>query len=446
MWRRARFLYAGICVFLLAGSRIALAGAADTGKAKSGEIVFDLKYQGLSGDRGENEPRTGCYWGISTRSEASSPFTKSLNLPAGKACYAVQTRIHVSDGDEEWMALELDGDKAVALYLDVNGDGKFAPNEKMPPVKASGPSRGVTFATPDLKARTKDGKEFPYRFVVIDDAGNRVGEQVYHSQMLSPACVWEGTADVAGTKYRLTLLDTNFDGSFTEFGQDSCSLMPETEYTKSLEKGYLPRDYLSQLVFVGSRFYSLRAESVPGGVCPARVVLEESKIPLGRLAFEPEAPQGTKVELTGIRVTRGNEVALKMTATENKEWSLPIGSYEAESGSIRYGSEKPDEWTASFEKGPQIAVTAEKPCTLKLGGLKMVPRVVKESERYHSDAQPVTVLKKGETVWCSPEIVGIAGEKYGAFLHTTVNGSPQPEMRIVDANGKEVSGVAPQYG
>jgi len=353
MSRKVLFLLASACVFLAAGSRIALPGAPDSTKPNAGEIVFELKYRGLTGAKGE--PRIGMMSGFSSPREAQSPFTQSLNLSKEKVMYLSLPTLQATNRDERWSALEIEGDRSVAFYMDLDGDGKLSPNEKILPSMEKPPmGEGSLYVTPDFKTKTKNGKESLYRVFLIDQLYRADNGKVRHSPMFSPACLWEGTGTIEGKPFHVVLFDDNFDGLFAQFGEDKCALLPEAEHPKALESAYFPRERLSRLVSIGQQIYSLRVETTADGARPARVVLKKSEIPLGKLALEFKGAEGVKAEFDNVYLSQGNEVFFNLTRTEGKERNLPIGSYQVLNGAIRYGSARL--WRTVFDDGPVISV------------------------------------------------------------------------------------------
>jgi hypothetical protein len=80
-----------------------------------------------------------------------------------------------------------------------------------------------------------------------------------------------------------------------------------------------------------------------------------------------------------------------------------------------------------------------------LGEPKLTPSVVKEQDRYRSDREHTTTFSKGDGIYCSPEVRGVSGEKYGSFKKS-VGDAPEPHVRILDVNGKEVVSANMPYG
>ena len=454
MSRKVLFLAVGVCVFLAAGSRIALSGAPDSTKTDAGQITFELKYRGLTGAKGE--PRIQSFYGFGSSDEAPSAFTKSLNLPKGRTIYP-EVRFQNLSGNAEWLALELDEKQPVALYMDMDGDGKLSRNERILPSKEKSPLGGDStfFVTPDFTAKTKDGNGFPCRrFAVIGDGGTpgTGGNRIRYSPMVGTGCIWEGAGSIDGKSFNLALFDGNLDGQFTKYGQDTYALAPEAEYLKTLEKGeYLPRERLSSLVPIGQQFYSLRIETTADGVRPVRAVLRKSEIQLSKITFEFTGTEEMKAELGRVYLCgRGNDVFLNLNGKVGKEFEIPTGSYEVELGMLRYDSVNPPDgwhgWQVDFQHGSEITVAAATPCIVRLGRPKLIPTAVKEQDRYRPEEKPKTVFKKGDEIYCSPEIKGTAGEKYGRFCQPSGAKVLEPQVRIQDANGKEVVSASMQYG
>jgi len=468
MSRKTWVLLVGVCVFLAAGSRTAFSGAPDStkpnagqitaekadvgtaagpAKTNAGEITFELKYRGLSEAKGEIG--IGATYAFHSPVDAApSTFTKNLNLPSGKGLYFSLPRLQTQSGEGEWLALEIDGDKSAALYMDLDGDCKFSPSERILPSKELLPAPlGPLYVTPDFKGKTPKGKESPYRVFLMDRTNGVSQGKMRHYLVLRPACLWEGVGSIAGKSFHLILFDGNFDGLFTEFGEDSYALMPEADYLKTQGKSTpLPREPLSGLVPIEQQFYSLRLESTPDGLQPAKAILKRSEIPLGKIVFEFKGTEGVKAELSSAYLTQGGKVFFNLTGIEAKERELPVGSYQVENGFIRYGSVKPDEWGVNFQNGSEITVAAGTPCIVRLGQPKLTPTVTKEQDRYSPEAKPETAFKKGDEIYCSPEIKGMAGEQYGRFYGSSTNKAPEPQVRIQDANGKEVVSASMQYG
>ena len=452
------------CVFLAAGSRAVLSGAPDSAKtnagqiaaektdvvvstasakADAGEIIFEMKYRGLTGAKGDLQ--LASYSSFGSADEARSPFTQSLNLPKGKGIYGTLACLQTSDGKEVWSALEVDGDKSVAFYVDLDRDGKLSPNEKILRSKEKSPmGEGVLYVTPDFR-----GKGSPYRVFLIDQLYRAGNGKVEHTPWFGPACRWEGTGTIDGTLFRLILFDDdNQDGRFARFGQDSYALVLEAEYLKGLEKGErLHRERFSRLIPAGKQFYELRVETTADGAQPARVVLRKREIPWGKITLDLKGTEGMKVKMNSVFLRgRERDVFFDLAGPGGNERELPIGSYQLERGAIGYGSARPNEWQARFRNGSEMTVVAGAPCVQRLGQPKLTPAAMKEQDRYSPNAKPTTVFEKSDNIYCFLEVKGLAGEKYGFFYQPSVGPIPEPQVRILDANGKEVASASMEYG
>jgi hypothetical protein len=188
-------------------------------------------------------------------------------------------------------------------------------------------------------------------------------------------------------------------------------------------------------------------ETTADGAQPAKAVLTKSESPLGKLVLELKGSEGMKAVLNSLYLRgREGDTFLDLAGKGASEQALPVGSYLVENGGISYGSANPEEWRTDFQIALEITVTAESSSILKLGQPKLTPAVVKEQDRYRPDAKPDKAFKKGDDIYCSPEVKGMAGEKYRSFSRISADKVPDPTIRIVDANGREVASASMPYG
>jgi len=444
-------LMLGVCVFLAAGAGVSFA-APDSATTTTREISFDLKYLGLTAKKGE--PRYGMCFGFEQMDEANTSFTKSLNLPRGKGVYVrhdPETATLGGYGDS--MALEMDGDRAVALYVDLNGDGKFSPNEKIPPSKDKSPTgEGTLFVTPDFKAKTKDGKETLYRFLLIQsfDEIQALGGRKTTGNRISvfPACVWEGSAPMDGKPFHLVLFDRDFDGLLSTLGKDRFLLMPETEYAKGLERDVsLQAAPLNRLAIVNGRFFDVHVETAAGSAQPSKVILRKSEIATSKLVLEVKGSEGVKANLATLQLRVGEEnLLLVWDGASSVQKELPVGAYQMAWPALQYGSAKSDEWTVDICMESGITVEPGAPYAMKLGELNLTPSVDLMQVRSKSDTKPQTVFKKGDDILCWSEVRGAAGERYTLFKKIGGGNIGDPQIRILSAEGRQVASGSTSYG
>jgi len=123
---------------------------------------------------------------------------------------------------------------------------------------------------------------------------------------------------------------------------------------------------------------------------------------------------------------------------------LPADAYQVLSAWVYYGSAEPDEWTVNVMGAPVLTVAGGAPTAIKWGEVKMSSTVALQETI--NTINPQTVFKKGDVVFCSFEIRGLAGEKYAYFNRQKGEKSAGPQVRIRNAEGKEVVSAAMQYG
>ena len=87
---------------------------------------------------------------------------------------------------------------------------------------------------------------------------------------------------------------------------------------------------------------------------------------------------------------------------------------------------------------------------IKLGKPVLSVRAIDEKKRYSRDVKEQTVYAKGTDVHISRIVKGKAGELYGRFSQRKDNSRGytdiQPDIRIVDSEGKEVVAAKIKYG
>lgn len=403
-----------------------------------GAVVFDMKYCGLSG--GKDELRYNSYWGFGGR-EGETPFIKELK----KDIKQLHTVYNPNFGKAQWSAVEINDNKAVAFYFDLNADGKFSDNEKILPLKTdeSGTSRGTEFVTPDFIVNTSDGRQVPFRALL---RVNFYGQSSRPNFMWSPSFVLEGTSTMDGEQTKLILYTSGFSGSFNEFGRCSYSLVTEAEEFRR----YVPRNNLSSIINHDGQFYCLKLYGSHEKDKRIRAVLEKYTGATGELAVQLTGKTNFSSKLRNTRIIGSKDSTIRFNVPSGQS-KLPTGAYKLSSGYINYGVEKDNEWRLDFKEGPEFTIDADKTNKVELGKPVLSISAIDENKRYQSNAKEQTVYSKGTNVHISRVIKGKTGELYGRFSQQIDENTDrytdiQPDIRIVDADGKEVVAAKIKYG
>jgi hypothetical protein len=153
--------------------------------------------------------------------------------------------------------------------------------------------------------------------------------------------------------------------------------------------------------------------------------------------------------LYNARIVGNKDSTIQFNVPSDKA-ELPTGAYKLDSSYVSYGTEKDDEWRLNFKEGPEFIIEADKTNNLELGKPVLSISAVDEKKRYQSDVKEQTVYSKGTNVYISRIIKGKTGELYGRFSQREDNSGGyediQPEIRIVDSDGKEVAAAKIEYG
>lgn len=399
-----------------------------------GAIVFDMEYHGLSGK--PDELRYNSYWGFG-HSPAETPFLTEVK----KNVKDIQAVYNPNFKDAEWSAVEIKDKKAVALYVDLDADGKVSDNEKISPIQNTKDSshNETEFVTPDFIMKTRENREVPFRALL----------QVYDQQelpecMWSPSCVLEGTSTINGQPTKLILFANGFSGSFEEFGRSSLSLQPGKQETGR----YVPRQTLSSIINYEGQFYNLGFNGRYGKNSKIRVILTKYTGATGRLALALSSDKNLKSELSGVYVSGGKDNTINFGIPGNQS-IIPVGTYKLDRGYVSYGVKDDKEWSSSFTDGPQFTIDANQTCELKPGKPVLTVSAVDENKRYQNDVKEQTTYVEGASIYISRKITGKSGELYGRFSQKQENSGYtdiEPEIKIADSEGKQVAAAKMKYG
>lgn len=411
---------------------------ADSLEPAPSAIVFDMKYRGLSGEK--NELRYNSYWGYGGGNKENSPFLKALKKDT-KGLHAVY---NPHFGKAQWAAVEVKDKEAVAFYFDLNADGKVAKNEKILPNLSEGriPSGSWEFVTPDFVLKTNEGQQVPFRALL---QVNFYGQSSRPNHMWSPSCVLEGKSTIAGKPTKLILYASGFSGSFKEFGRGSYSLLPADEQIGR----NIPRQSLSSLVNHKGQYYRLKLHGNHEENKAIRASLEKYTGATGEMAVKLTGNSDLSAKLSSASLISTNDATIRFNISAGQS-TLPAEAYEISRGSIDYGAENSDQCRVNFTKGPEFEVGDGTTCNVELGKPVLSVWAVEETKRGRSNVKQQSVYAKGANIYLQMKIRGKAGELYGRFSQR-VGDSPrykeiEPEIRIVDSDGKEVASAKMKYG
>ena len=401
-----------------------------------GAIVFDMKYRSLSG--GKDELRYNSYWGYGGNSK-ETPFLTDVKKNA-KDIEAVYNPNFVG---AEWSAVEIKDNKAVALYIDLDTDGKVSDNEKILPIQNSESSsyNRTEFVTPDFVMITHNDLQVPFR-ALLQVAF--YGQDSQPNFMWSPSCVLEGTSTLNGRPAKLILFTNGFTGSFKDFGRSSFSLQTGKEETGS----YVSRDMLSSIINHNGQFYNVEFNGRHGKNSAVRAILTEYTGDTGNLTTQLIGDTNLKAKLSIANIAGSKDTTVQFNIA-SEQAKLPTGSYKLNRGDVDYSVRNGDNWQFDFQEGPEFTIDADKTCKVELGKPVLSVSAVDENKRYQNDVKEQTVYSDGTNVFISRIIKGKSGELYGRFSQRQENSEYteiEPDIKIVDSEGKEVIATKIKYG
>jgi hypothetical protein len=262
--------------------------------------------------------------------------------------------------------------------------------------------------------------------------------------MWSPSCVLEGTSTIYGQPAKLILFANGFTGSFEDFGNSSYSLQSGKEQTDS----NVSRTMLSSIVNLNGQFYNLKFNGHHGKNSAVRAILTEYTGQTGSLTTQLVGDTGLEAQLSSATIagTKDTTVQFNLASEQAK---LPTGFYKLKRGYVTYSMENSDKWRLDFQDGPEFTIDADKASNVELGKPVLTISAVEEDKRYQSDVKEQTVYPEGTNIYISRIIKGKGGELYGRFSQIPQNfgyTDIEPEIKIIDSEGKEVVAAKIKYG
>ena len=397
------------------------------------EGIFNLKYRGI--DSSDEELRISSWYGYASFfgpfTEGNAPplsdFAKSLNLKADKIEYVQNPNFKSS----EFVVIEYQNNAPVALYIDLNVNGKLDKGEKILPITRKD-SQDIDFLTPNFEMQSSDGQKYPYRYII---RSRGLG-----STMWGSACVWEGKGKIEGKPYRIVLFDGGQDGDFTQFGNDSCMIKPD----EPKKKVSYNRTTLSRIINLNNQFYKLNFSDDK-----TRLNIQKDTTPLGflKMNFSAKSDMNISDLYLTLKGATDSEIYFNRRPEMSKTEKLPAMAYKLGSCSVEYGPQETEKvWSLDFQGSDPFEIKADNTTELVLGEPKMKAQAIDENNRYRNPEKFGTVYKRGTTVYISREINGKSGEKYGRFIQGNNWNGVEPQIIIKDKTGKQVYSGSMQYG
>ncbi len=411
------------------------------------QTTFAMTYRSSTGTRDDVQPQ---YWyGLGHNEQLKSSFIQAVRQQAENDLFIGQCYFF-RDAPRQMLAVEYKDRKALALYYDVDGDGKLAPGERIVP--GSGRSQSPAafdFLTPDFTVTAGNGKTIPFRVLVrvrFHGAPEDLNQQP--SILIASAGWYEGTAQMNGETVRLMLFSELSERGYTIFRRSSMGL---ADSTQDMQQWY-DRAMFSSLMLHDGKFYRLVPEGSDAVDGSLKVHLYEDKSPRGSFALNISGSEGFKSRL-GSGTLLGDTDRTILFAIDSQTHELPAGQYLISSGMIQFGRQSDEEYYTPFRDLPAFTVRGGNTVTIELGKPRVQVRVVKEKKRYDCRPDDVESLYTQNTpLYIDAAFIGQAGETYSTFYQYVQRETYRtreylnPHLKIVDDAGTQIVSQDLEYG
>lgn len=123
-------------------------------------------------------------------------------------------------------------------------------------------------------------------------------------------------------------------------------------------------------------------------------------------------------------------------------------------GSYFYGTaDAAKSWTIEFDQGPVFEVKANEETTVRLGQPQLGIQAVEYNKRYASEPSLQTTYQRGDRIYLTRKVTGLAGEDYGRFetqRDPKASGynyrQVQAHITIKNPQGKQILSQDLEYG
>ena len=413
----------------------------DWSELKLGEQVsFEMTYRGCSGSKDDISPSSGWY-GFGTSENSDSPFFKAVKEQTENKLIASNSSYFPGGSPG---VFEQEGDDVIALYFDLDGDGKLAENEKIGPTEgANNPfGSGNCFVTPDFQHKTRTNKEIPFRIMAcVNMYGGGNLDAIWR-----PMGMFEGKAAVDGVEYNVYLFAPFHGDSYTKFGSSSIGIAKADDSNRNIMS-----NSLSSINYFNNKFYRIKFEDTDSKDKTLTAIIAEDKGERGKVAIELKGKEELKANLTYAIIYGADDRSINFRFSDGVK-ELPVGNYTFTYGRMDFGKDSTEEYRTTFENVEKFSIKAGETTKVELGNIKTEITAIENNNRYNADKKFKTEFPEDTNIYVDVDFTGTAKESYRDFYklvkennHTSQQVMPI-HMTITDSDNNEIMSQDLEYG
>lgn len=393
-------------------------------------IVFDMKYYNGS----LVEKKLPFYMGFGLNPIDDYKFKqmdKTFLNEVKKECPDIKVFTIYHFQDNQYVYVDYKNKKILAMYYDVNQNGKLDKNEKLTQYFKFGVYK---FITPEFEIESSDGRKVPLQMLFEAEFENGKKQPFI---TWYPASYFLGTTKVKGQIYNLCLMMDVFKKSYsyTKLDASHFVLIP---INKKISKAN-SKEITSQINFNDS-IYNVSFMDFSKDSKSFQVEFIKNKTSLVDFKFEFIGNNKIKTKIGYIEFLSDDGETIKITK-HDKIRKLPIGRYKIKSALIHYGKKWDQNYHCFLRESDYFDIKKNNINSIIVGKPQIVMNVNRKGLNGDIEDKEAKTINIGDSLNIGLSLKGMNQEYYGTFRRRKRDYSDtniEPMLKVIDSDGKEV--------